>query len=399
MPYSPDFDFEQLMRRLLVDQLRSFEFTSAQVNNNPQFARFLVQYNSYQQYIRDIGSTPDSIPYVDLLIGFELLIKQQTILQQLGDADNSLPVAVGLIKQLIARIDKPISETLAAEVNKVLDKLEEYENGLKTLYSRELKDGLVGLKDSNDRIGNLHRVLIGDPSDIPAIQKIVNSARDDIKSSVKDVETKFKAHIDGVVKEFDKKSKEYKDEIIETVCEEIPNRVVGESYYRYNATSQFYPTLVLVFVEKTEKKYPRRSQMKVKIKKETEEITESFITNLKNQFQIIQRKQYKYGALRACYVSSDKTYKNTIFCSGLDQAVHVFQNVYRIVGLDFDQANLSITSGRNRKPVTRRQRPLDGQVPEIQNYNEEFEVSLYRVVLQINGLPKPILIYKNYALN
>ena len=120
MPYPPDFDFEQLMRRLLVDQLRSFEFTSAQVNNNPQFARFLVQYNSYQQYIRDIGSTPDSIPYVDLLIGFELLIKQQAILQQLGDADNSLPVAVSLIKQLIARIDKPISETLAAEVNKVL---------------------------------------------------------------------------------------------------------------------------------------------------------------------------------------------------------------------------------------------------------------------------------------
>lgn len=398
MSNPPDFDFELTLRRLVVDNLDAFDATSAQVDNNPEFQRFLLQYNSYRQYIRDVGSIEESMSFLDLLVGFELLIKQKTILGQLGDRENTLPIAIGLINTILDRVDRPIKDILSAEIEKLLEKLTEYENQVKGLYDSELKEGLTGLKDSNNRVGHLYRVLIGDPSDIPEIKLIINDAKNEIEGKIASLQKHFDARVDDVAKKFDDKSKEYKDEIIDKVCEEIPNRVVGESYYRYNATSQFYPTLVLVFLEKTTNKYPRRSQLKVKIKKTSEEITDAFILNLKNEFSILQRKQYRYGPLRACYVSSDKTFKNTIFCSSLDQAIQVFSNVYRIVGLPFDRNNISITSGRNRKPITRRLIPLDGQVPEVQDYESEFEVSLYRAVLQVNGLPKPILVFKDYLL-
>lgn len=394
----PDFGFELLLRRLLVDELKTFDATSEQVNNNPEFQSFLIQYNSYQQYFRDVVSSPDSMSFIGLLVAFELVIKQKMILEQLGDQDNTLPIAISLIKQLLTRIDRPVGDIVSEEIKKVLDELERYEKELKDFYDSDLKTGFDGLKESNRQVDNLYQILVGDPTDIPAIKIIVNEAKTEIERKIDSLQKHFDTKIDKIVKDFNDTIEEDKKEIIEQVCEEIPNRVVGESYYRYNATSQFFPTLTLVFVEETESKYPRRSQLKVKIKKQTEEITDRFIAELRNQFSSIHRKQYRYGPLRACYVSSDKTYKNTLFCSNLDQAIEVFSNVYRIVGLDFDRNNISITSGRNRKPITRRITPLDGQTPEVQNYNQEFEVCLYRAVLQVNGLPKPILIYKNYDL-
>lgn len=398
MIYSPDFGFEQDLRRLLVDELQTFDLTSKTVNENPRFAEFRIRYNTYQQYIRDILSLPESVPFVGLLVGFELLIKLKQIEKQLGDQDNTLPIAISLIRQLLERVDSPVSEIVSDEVNKILDKLEVYENDLKDFYVSDLKNGLDGLELSNTRIAKLHEVLIGDPAELADIILLLNNLEARIKQKIVDVRIHFDGRINEVVKDFNETSKKYKDEVIETVCEEIPNRVVGESYYRYNATSQFYPTLMLVFVEMTENKYPRRSQMKVKIKKETAQVTDLYIEELRKRFRELHRKQYRYGAQRACYVSSDKTYKNTLFCSNLGQAEQVFQNVYRLVDLPYDPRNISITSGRNRKPVTRRSEPLDGQIPKIDNYNEEFEVSLYRAVLHVNGMPKPILIYKNYRI-
>lgn len=43
----------------------------------------------------------------------------------------------------------------------------------------------------------------------------------------------------------------------------------------------------------------------------------------------------------------------------------------------------------------KRHLPLDGIPLNTQNYHETFHLQLYRVVLLVNGLARPALLYKN----
>ena len=183
------------------------------------------------------------------------------------------------------------------------------------------------------------------------------------------------------------------EEIIDKTAEEVANRVVGESFYRYCTTTTFMLTLILVFKEETENKNPRRSQLKFKLKKTFLEITD---------------RSFNYGTLRCTYVSEDKNLKNVLYTKTKKDAKLLLQFIYPLIGHTFDaslrddriedadEKNLSFTESRNRAIFNRRKKPLDGIKPFSQDYSRFFKVNLYRVVLQVNNLEKPVLIYKNY---
>lgn len=61
--------------------------------------------------------------------------------------------------------------------------------------------------------------------------------------------------------------------LIKEIALEVSLQVVGESYYKWDSTSTYYPTLTFL--------YPRRSQIKLRLKQRNEEITPLAITKLK----------------------------------------------------------------------------------------------------------------------
>jgi hypothetical protein len=61
---------------------------------------------------------------------------------------------------------------------------------------------------------------------------------------------------------------------------------------------------------------------------------------------------------------------------------------------DFDPSNVSFTVGRKRKTVTGRSTPLQGIRFQQDDYNSIFPLELYRVVLMINGLESPIVLFQ-----
>lgn len=398
MAFVPDFNFEQKLRQFIVADIDNFTKTPNIVNGNPQFRAFLIQYNSYQNYLSNIGTAIESYPFIDLLILYEMLLRQRAIMGQLGDEDSSLPIFIGLFRKFTEKLDKPIGEFIQDQTKEILEKLKKYEIDLKKLYDEELKKSFEDLPDTNKKVREIHKKIIEDPTDIPAIKDLLDKFEARLDKKLDDIQK----HFDGALKKAREDAVKYADEtkkeVIDTICEEIPNRVVGESYFRYNSTSSFYPTMSLVFLEETQNNNPRRAQMRIKIDKTSEQVDQKFIDHIKSTLQSLHDKGFEYGPVRACYVSTDKRFKNTMFVKTKQDAINTLTALYEMVGLPFDENNLSVTEGRNRKSITRRTTSLDGVPPFVQNYNEHFRVNLYRVVIQVNGLARPILIYKNYDL-
>lgn len=398
MSYPPDFGFEVQLRRVIVDEVSSFTEIPTIVDNDPDFVPFLTNYNSYRNYLRNIIPSEDSSAFIDLLVLYEILLRQKAVLGQLNDPKGALPLLLGLFQKFALNLEKPISEFIQDQTKEVLDKLKNYEDRLTKLYDDDLKDGFAGLPDTHKKVDAIHKKIVKDPTDIAAIEKIVQASEGRVKSAIGDLQSHFDAALDTARKDAVKYADQTKKDVIKEVCEEVPNRVVGESYFRYNSTSSFYPTLSLIFLEETENNAPRRAQMRIKIDKTSEEIDQAFIDHIKRTLESEYNKGFEYGAVRACYVSSDKRFKNTMFVKTKQDAVNTLKALYELVGLPFDINNLSVTEGRNRKPITRRTRALAGVQPLVQDYQANFRVNLYRVVIQVNGLEKPVLIYKNYEI-
>ena len=58
---------------------------------------------------------------------------------------------------------------------------------------------------------------------------------------------------------------------------EVSLQIVGESYYKWDSISTYYPTVTFLFKEEGGLQYPRRSQIKVRLAKTNSEISEQDI--------------------------------------------------------------------------------------------------------------------------
>ena len=59
----------------------------------------------------------------------------------------------------------------------------------------------------------------------------------------------------------------------------------------------------------------------------------------------------------------------------------------------FEENNLSYTSGPRRVSITRRDGPLAGIPAQYDDYNLVFQVEIDRVVLLVNGIERPIVLF------
>lgn len=256
---------------------------------------------------------------------------------------------------------------------------------------------------------DLHQFLGNNDGPIPEVQemaslisnsnKVITDVKSELEGCCQEIKSKLESldsKIDNKFRLLNKKLESLTKIIIDQTAEEVANRVVGESYYRYCATTTFMPTLILVFKEETENKNPRRSQLKFKLNKNSEDITEEDIKKLKTSFLEVTDHSFDYGTLRCNYVSENKSFKNVLYTKTKKDAELLLKFIYPLLGHHFDEKNLSFTEGRNRAIFNRRKTPLDGVKPFSQDYSRNFKVILYRVVLQVNNLERPVLIYKNY---
>lgn len=53
----------------------------------------------------------------------------------------------------------------------------------------------------------------------------------------------------------------WKKEYIIEIAQEVSLGVVGESYYKWDSVSTYYPTITFLFKETETSQYPRRSQV------------------------------------------------------------------------------------------------------------------------------------------
>ena len=59
------------------------------------------------------------------------------------------------------------------------------------------------------------------------------------------------------------------------------------------------------------------------------------------------------------------------------------------------KSNITSIEGLNQRSITRRSLQIDSTSAQQQDYNSSFSLVLYRVVLQVNRLGKPVVLYSS----
>ena len=188
---------------------------------------------------------------------------------------------------------------------------------------------------------------------------------------------------------------DWKKDLIIEIAHEVSLHVVGESYYKWDSVSTYYPTITFLFKETETSQYPRRSQVKIRLNKKNQEITEKDIIILKTKSIQLLNQTYTYGQNRYNYVSKDKRFKTTLFGSDTKEIKNLLNNLLSIIDDPFEEKNLSLTINRNRQNLTKRQKSLSSIKPNLINYQTIFPLKLFKIVLLVNGMSAPLILAKS----
>ena len=126
------------------------------------------------------------------------------------------------------------------------------------------------------------------------------------------------------------------DALPDAIGRSVCNEIVGESYFRWDSTSKFYPTLIFHFKEAERTAYPKRTQIKIRLTSinEGDTITDDQI----EQWRVlcedqIPGVQYFSGPIRCNYVSSTGcSWKTTVFCNDEDEAHEILKAIIEPFG-------------------------------------------------------------------
>ena len=198
--------------------------------------------------------------------------------------------------------------------------------------------------------------------------------------------------LEGQLNEFKSYLDEWKKELIQEVAAEVSLQVVGESYYKWDSVTTYFPTITFLFKEVGASQYARKSQIKLRLSKRNEDLTPLDIDNLKRNCTKILSSTYCYGAERFNYVSSDKRFKTTVFGKDPSQIKVLLSSLCEVINDSFEERNLSITSGRTRINNGKRLLPLDTTALNPVSYQASFTVKFRKAVLLVNGLKSPIVL-------
>lgn len=180
----------------------------------------------------------------------------------------------------------------------------------------------------------------------------------------------------------------------EDFLEEVALRIVGESYYRWDNMSHYYPTCIFVFIQLNTERTPKRSQIKTRLPVVNDQYTDKYQKALKDRVLRNTDLHYSHGNQRATFVSETKNFKTTVFFENAGEVTQLFIRLCSIIQTPFSEKQLSITLSGPRKRI-------DLNKPEIThlnnnplNYHVPVPLTLYRVAVLINGSEKPNVIYQ-----
>lgn len=323
----------------------------------------------YAKISNDLGTLKDQIlMFIDPR--FDALENQLTeVLTLLGSIQISVEAIEATVATVLTTVAGLLAEINAALALQSID-LKRSINLSEIQISNKLGDLKV---DVDQSFGNL-RIYIDDQ-----VKKINPQLSKDFETFKKELQEKL-----------DEKFKNFSNE----VSEEVSLKVVGEAYTKWDRLSSYYPTLVFIFTEKLLEGTPRKSQIKTRLLQKAEELTDLDIENLRNRISQNSSLSYSYGSTRANYVSSDKRWKTTVFVSSKEQVNALFTKIGFILQEEINFDLFSYTYLKQKRPrITTRSSSLVGINLNLINYDETFQVYLKRVVLLVNNLQKPIVLF------
>jgi hypothetical protein len=176
--------------------------------------------------------------------------------------------------------------------------------------------------------------------------------------------------------------------------ENLPLKILGQSYYGVDGLTTYAPTIVIKFTENINSSYRRARELKLKLSKTSDEITDELIQELRTKFQDLRGFTYVSGSSRGYYVEN-RFFKTTVYGNTRDDVVKVLTTFLPLVEVEFNENKFSFTEKPIReRPNIRRRQTADILLNEIKMH-DPYEVRLFRAHLLINGTTKPHLLFDN----
>lgn len=206
-----------------------------------------------------------------------------------------------------------------------------------------------------------------------------------IESSTKEVLQAVKDLPKAIADELEKRPPKLGNEVSEMVA----NKIVGESYFKWDSVTSYSSTVTCIFTEAEKVKYLRRAQLKGRLPTASADIIPQIINELKTRAREYSHFAFDHGNIRVNYVAPDKRFKITVYVKEKLQAISVLEMLCAILGEEIHPVNIYYTDGLRRGSITRRTTPIGGTPAQQQDYRTDFKVKLTRVVLHVNGLERP----------
>lgn len=166
----------------------------------------------------------------------------------------------------------------------------------------------------------------------------------------------FEAEIQGAVAEIKVVTNEAinawysenKNSIFSSSANYISERIVGESYIKYDGDNLYMPTLIFKYKNQMENEPRRYSQIKLRFNLKPDQITDerSFEIRNTNYFSL-----YLYGGpgpLRCIYISEKRLFKTTVFTESKDDIINLFKKIIPLTKTNFVENNISYTENSKR---------------------------------------------------
>lgn len=386
----PNPGLEQLMRVKVIKALRELPGFEEFIREDPYIDQILRFEGGLEKYLAELLPVPETWSFLSAIYFYYLFWFFQS-------SEFGIAAVVAIIK----RVEQLVTEGVKVDFKPVVDELKTIDKSVKDGFSEihsDLKGTLTGFEPVMvAELGVLGATITTalTPIDIATTATAANTAAIEttlgvIEQTLTEQLAFIREALDELPGKIAEALREREDSLADKIAKEVNKTIVGESYFKWSSTSQFYPSMVFVFAELGAPQYPRRSQIKVRLTPLAEEFTEAMVAAYTARLNAQGRFSYEYGNFRCNYVSADKRFKTTIYTSSRAEAVRVLQAIHFVMDDEFQAANLSVTEGWRRAPLGKRELALGNNPAEQQNYLEVFSIQLVRVTIYLNGLKYPV---------
>jgi hypothetical protein len=393
MREGPDESIIKCMISVLHSRFTPFEkMRREMMNAYPEMEFTLEQMNSLDEYINNISQiSPEYTTHMYLV---NLNYKMISVERKLDEINASI------LEQSLRNVNvqteiRELKEMVKNVLRDLTARIRETNNIMNRKCS-EIQNSVINLTNIVVRLQERGggEVLVREPNE--SNEQALTLLREEINNLVM-----FIMDFENFLSNWKREQEEFWDRyfvelsksLLKDIGKEISLRFIGDSYYNWSSITSFYPTLIFLFVETGVSSYARRSQIKVRLNKEHNEVTEEDVLRLKEFSEEYNRLEYTHGIHRANYVSNRKNFKTVVFGNDREEVVKILNKISMIAEEPFDRSNITFTEGLRSTTKFRRNIPLGDEPVVIQRARSTFHVECTKVVLMVRGLEKPITIW------